>query len=246
MEVGTFDELEEEPKPRKLRRSRSGRGGPSGGNNEDGDDGNRGNNVPKGDGMEETNYPSNKFRIGMWFLLLVVMMTFGGLIAAYVVISTNDVLEWNPFQFPKQIWLSTALLFLSSLTYVIAKNALDSDKQERAKTWFVAATILGGVFISSQIFLWLSLYRQGVYMASNPYAGFFYILTAVHAVHVIGGIVALGYIVLTTCTSDFKQGRTPEPTRSMQMRSVGIGILWEDFGLCSSVCLVFGNNLWKS
>jgi len=62
----------------------------------------------------------------------------------------------------------------------------------------LATTVLGAAFISSQIILWLSLVKRGVYVQSNPYAGFFYILTAVHAVHVLGGIAALGYIVLRT------------------------------------------------
>jgi cytochrome c oxidase subunit 3 len=123
-------------------------------------------------------------------------MTFGGLFSAYIVLSTNKDLEWKPFSLPVQVWLSTALIIGSSLCYKIAQNKLNNNLQSAAKKWLLATTVLGGMFISSQILLWLQLVRSGVYMQSNPYAGFFYILTAVHAVHVIGGICGLGYIVL--------------------------------------------------
>ncbi len=57
-------------------------------------------------------------------------------------------------------------------------------------------TVLGAAFISSQILAWVMLNSRGFYVQSNPYAGFFYILTAVHAVHVLGGITALGSVLL--------------------------------------------------
>ena len=64
-------------------------------------------------------------------------------------------------------------------------------------------TVLGAAFISSQILAWFLLFRRGIYWEANPYAGFFYILTAVHAVHVIGGICALGTIVMRTWEKTF-------------------------------------------
>jgi cytochrome c oxidase subunit III len=196
MEVGTIETIEDKSKKTKIRPNLPDGGGSSGGNDDGGGFG--GDRNPGSDIYQEPDYQSNKFRIGMWFLLLVVMMTFGGLIAAYIVISTNHVLEWKPFQFPKQIWFSTAFLIGSSIAYVISKRALNNDNQEKAKNWLLATTVLGGMFVASQLLLWVLLNREGVYMAGNPYAGFFYILTAVHVVHVIGGIAALGYIVLRT------------------------------------------------
>ena len=134
----------------------------------------------------------------MWFVLLVVTMTFAVLIGAYIVISTNASLEWKPFGLPVQIWVSTAIILLSSLTYKFSQLDFYKENQKKAKTWLLVTTVLGGVFIASQILAWFALMRSGIKIQSNPYAGFFYILTAVHAVHVIGGICALGYIVLRT------------------------------------------------
>jgi cytochrome c oxidase subunit 3 len=124
------------------------------------------------------------------------MMTFGGLMAAYVVIATNGAAEWQPFSLPVQVWISTIILLASSVTYHFGWKALDRANREAAKRWFVATTILGAAFLSSQLLAWLELRSRGLYMSGNPYAGFFYILTGVHAVHVIGGLIALASVLL--------------------------------------------------
>ncbi len=202
MEIGTIETTVEEKERQRRANLSSGIGGGGnrnrgGGGNNGGDNG--GGNNPKDDFTEQTEpYSSNKLRIAMWFLLLVVIMTFGGLIGAYIVISTNGVMEWKPFDLPIQVWVSTFLILASSLTYKIAQRAIDSNKQQKARNWLLATTVFGGIFIASQILAWFELVRRGVYVQSNPYAGFFYILTAVHAVHVLGGIAALGYVVLRT------------------------------------------------
>ena len=208
MKVGTVETIEEKEKKRKISSSLGSGFGSNGGNkNGGGGGGSNGgdNNNPNNDSFEEAEtYQSNKFRIAMWFLLLVVMMTFGGLISAYVVISTNGVMEWKPFDLPLQVWISTNLILASSITYTISQKALNLNNQQKAKNWLLATTVFGGMFIGSQIMAWLELVRRDIYVQSNPYAGFFYILTSVHALHVVVGISALGYILLRTweATSD--------------------------------------------
>ncbi|HXG82951.1 MAG TPA: cytochrome c oxidase subunit 3 [Pyrinomonadaceae bacterium] len=198
LQVGTAETTVEEKKKLKKLAGLSGGSGSNGGKRNSGGGGNGGDNSNKNsDYLGDTErYSSDKFRIAMWFLLLVVLMTFGGLVGTYIVLATNNALEWEPFNLPKQVWFSTFLIVVSSLTYIIAQKALDAENQIKAKNWFSATTALGAIFISSQILSWAELVNRGVYVAGNPYAGFFYILTAVHALHVIGGICALGYIVL--------------------------------------------------
>lgn len=151
----------------------------------------------------DTSSNKNIPRIFTMFLLLVVLMTFGGLCGAYIVLATNGALEWRPFDLPYQVWISTAIILASSFTYHISKNLLWENRQEKAKKWLLITTVLGAAFISSQILAWFMLYRRGVYWSGNPYAGFFYILTAVHAVHVAGGICALGAIVIRSWYKTF-------------------------------------------
>ncbi|MGH9820658.1 MAG: cytochrome c oxidase subunit 3, partial [Pyrinomonadaceae bacterium] len=96
------------------------------------------------------------------------------------------------------IWVSTVIILASSITYHFAKVALDRENQPLAKKFLIVTTVLGAAFISSQILAWFALVERGLYVAGNPYAGFFYILTAVHVVHVLGGVIALGMILLKT------------------------------------------------
>jgi cytochrome c oxidase subunit 3 len=204
MEIGTAETILEKKKKARLKGMSTGTSGSRGGKNRGGGGGgsggdNGGGDLPDNDFAEQTETRSSKkLRVAMWFILLVVLMTFGGLIAAYVVISTNGVLEWSPFDLPRQVWISTALILSSSIAYKIFQRALNSEKQSTARKWLLATTVFGAAFIASQILVWLTLVRRGVYVQSNPYAGFFYILTAVHAFHVLGGIIALGNVTLRT------------------------------------------------
>jgi cytochrome c oxidase subunit 3 len=149
-------------------------------------------------------------------------------------------LEWKPFDLPVQIWISTILILASSATYTIANRAIQADNQPKAKKWFLATTVLGGTFISSQILSWLELVQQGIYVQSNPYAGFFYILTAVHALHVLGGIIALSYIVLRT----WNDVSTEREYRHRKEVSNAVGWYWHTVdGLWIVLFLLLG--FWK-
>jgi cytochrome c oxidase subunit 3 len=225
MKVGTIETSTQDEKKKKLRSSLSGGTGSNGGNKNRGGGGggsDNGDNNRRNDDFIEEAEPnsSNKLRITMWFLLLVVLMTFGGLISAYIVIATNGVMEWQPFALPVQVWVSTFLILTSSITYKIAQTALNAGDQQKAKNWFLATTVCGGMFIAFQLLAWVELVRRGVYVQSNPYAGFFYILTAVHAVHVIGGIVALGFIVLRTW------GKTSSDEELTKRQQVSNAVAW--------------------
>jgi cytochrome c oxidase subunit 3 len=232
MKVGTAEPIEE--KKKKKLKKRPGYQRSSGLGNDDGDSGDQdggsggnnfggGGNPPKKDKEAETEEPTNKSRIMMIFLLLVVLMTFGGLIGAYVVLSTNKAAEWKPFaNLPYQVWISTIIILTSSITYHFAKSALYKNLFEKAKKWFLATTCFGGLFISSQLLVWLELYNRGLYMRGNPYAGFFYILTAVHAVHVLGGILSLGYIILRT----WNKTRSDKELEKRKNDATAIGWYW--------------------
>lgn len=245
MKTGTIETISDKEERRKRRVRLSEGLGTSGGNNGGGGDDGGGNNGgdnknPKKREFEETDQPSgNKARILTVFLLLVVLMTFGGLIAAYIVVSSNGVLEWKPFAMPVQVWISTAIILASSFAYHIANSAIKQEKQEKAKKWLLVTTVLGGIFIASQLVLWLILYRS-YNVQSNPYAGFFYILTAVHAVHVLGGICALGSIVLKSWIPT----RSIEELERRQNLSNVVGWYWHTMdGLWLVLVILLG--FWK-
>jgi len=231
MKVGSTEIVTEPPKKRKVRAGISS-GRPSGG----------GNNNGGGDGPDDDKFgpfsrfphdptaePKDKTRITTTFLLGVVIMTFAGLLGAYFVLSINRAAEWQPFTLPLQVWISTVIIVASSFCYHFAMKAIRMNAQGSVRKWLIASSALGGIFISSQIIAWYELVQLGFYMYKNPYAGFFYILTIVHAVHVLGGIIALGAITLRTWYPT--QNSIDIERRINLSRSVGwywhlMGILW--------------------
>ena len=197
MEIGTLKTNIKAQKKLIKRATLSGLGGTGGGKNNGGNGGGSDGGDASNDSFTESYEKSfSKSKILTWFLLIVVLMTFGGLIAAYIVISTNGVIEWQPFNLPIQVYISTALILIGSITYTIAQKAISINDNQKSKNWLIATTVLGAMFISSQILAWFALVSRGYYLQSNPYAGFFYIMTALLAAHVLGGIIALGYVVL--------------------------------------------------
>ncbi len=232
MKTGVIEDHIDVKPPAKRLFSSAGSNPPTpggGGGNDDGADKYRDRNDFKDIDSEEDDQNRDKARVITWFLLIIVLMTFGGLIGAYVVIATNNVAEWKPFDLPFPIWISTALILTSSVVYHFAKTAIDHARNSDARKYLIATTAIGGIFIASQMIAWMALSAAGLYIEGNPYAGFFYILTGVHAVHLLGGIIALGAVLLRVW-NDTEYAPELEYRRNLA-RSVGyywhfMGVLW--------------------
>ena len=237
MDVGTIETLEEIEEPKKRRGGIV--GGPGPGGNGGGHDGG-GDGPDDGGDSRIQPFNSQKSRVFTFFLLIAIMMTFGGLIAAYVVIQANKVAEWRPFDLPIQVWISTAIIIASSVTYEMAKRAIARNFHPVAKKWLIVTTALGAAFVSSQLLAWVELTRRGLYMRGNPYAGFFYVLTAIHAVHVVGGICALGSILLRS----WQPTANDESIRQRIALSQVVGWYWHFMGVLWLVLFVL-LGFWK-
>src|SRR5713226_8410777 len=124
-------------------------------------------------------------------------MLFTALTSAYIVrsASSND---WQPIAMPRVLWLSTALIVISSITMEISRRSLRQRRDAGYGRWLIITVALGLAFLASQLLAWRQLVRQGAYMATNPYNSFFYLFTAAHGLHLLGGILALGYLLLRT------------------------------------------------
>ena len=136
----------------------------------------------------------SRYRLGAWAGVGSILMLFCALTSAYIVrsASSND---WQPWAIPKVLWLSTALILVSSVTLEISRRSLKQKSDSGYGRWLAFTTLLGLGFLGSQVFAWRQLARQGIYMASNPYSSFFYLFTAAHALHLLGGLCALTYLL---------------------------------------------------
>ncbi len=138
-----------------------------------------------------------RYRVGVWVAMASILMLFVALSSAYIVRSASAT-DWRPVAMPKVLWLSTALIIISSVTIEFARRSLKQQRNSIYLRWLMCTTALGLGFLGSQIIAWRQLARQGVYLASNPFSSFFYLLTAAHALHLLGGLCALAYLLIRT------------------------------------------------
>jgi cytochrome c oxidase subunit 3 len=131
----------------------------------------------------------------MWVALASIAMMFTALSSAYIVraASAND---WFPLAMPRVLLASTAIILLSSGTFEVARRKLKGLLVSGYSRWLMITALLGLAFLGSQLIAWRQLRAQGVYMATNPHSSFFYLLTAAHALHLFGGLIALLYLLV--------------------------------------------------
>lgn len=136
----------------------------------------------------------------MWIGIAAITMSFAAYTSALVV-RQGAAPDWQHFELPRILYLNTLLLLASSGTLergrrLILKEALwrtASTSQE--PTWLFLTLVLGLLFIAGQVFAWRDLAAQGLFLSTNPSSGFFYVFTALHALHLLGGVAALGYLL---------------------------------------------------
>ena len=146
-----------------------------------------------------------RYRVGMWVMMASVLMLFTALSSAYVVrsASAND---WIPLAMPRVLLLSTALILVSSLTLEKARRQLKATSEAGYTRWLLVTALLGIGFLGSQLMAWKQLAGQGVYLATNPHSSFFYLLTATHGIHLLGGLMALVFLLARTKLRPAKAG----------------------------------------
>lgn len=132
--------------------------------------------------------PVTAGRVGLWLFLAVATMVFAALLSAYIVRMGQS--DWHSLPKPRALWFNTGILLLSSVVLHWASNALHRGNQKRAQLGFLAGTILSVLFLVGQIWSWSVLQRLGYFLDTNPSSSFFYVLTAIHGLHLLGGLIA--------------------------------------------------------
>jgi cytochrome c oxidase subunit 3 len=130
---------------------------------------------------------------GLMVLLAATTMAFAAFTSAFVVRRgiSND---WVSFPLPRILWLNTAWLLASSVVLELARRSLKRGHRSEFNGYWTAGTILGLLFLLGQAVAWVQLNAAGIFVASNPSSSFFYLLTAAHGLHILGGLSALAYV----------------------------------------------------
>ncbi|MBI1357881.1 MAG: hypothetical protein GC160_26385 [Acidobacteria bacterium] len=160
-----------------------------------------------GDGSSGDGFQSgDRLRLAVWIGIAGIVMFFAAISSAMVVRRISD--DWRTLPMPPAIWVSTTLLLLSSGSFEVGRRQLKRGTL-RGLRWAVAATVaLGLGFLGAQLVGWSQLAERGVFLASNPSASFFYLLTGAHALHVAGGLAALGVLAVRVLRPDSGAPRT--------------------------------------
>lgn len=183
-----------------------------------------GNGSPKRNGggdLFSGHSAASRYRVGTWVMIASISMFFTALSSAYIVRAASAT-DWQPITMPRILWLSTALIVLSSFTIETAKRKLKSLLAGEYMKWLLLTGILGVGFLSSQLWAWQQLRHQGVFLSSNPHSSFFYLLTATHGVHLLGGLLALLYLLFRTR----QKADDVVAVAKRQARADAVGIYW--------------------
>ncbi len=127
-------------------------------------------------------------KLGLRVFLAVVTVLFSLLIMAYG--SRMEFEDWRPAPQPWLLWLNTAMLVLSSVAMQWAKVSARRGEIDGVTIGLIAGGIFAIAFLGGQILAWRQLNMMGAFDITNPAIGFFYLITGLHGLHLLGGLVA--------------------------------------------------------
>jgi cytochrome c oxidase subunit 3 len=157
-------------------------------------------------------------------------MSFAALTSALFVREGSGYSDWTHLSLPHILWFNTLALILSSFTLERARHRVaDFMRGNRVSrlepmAWLNATMGLGLIFVVGQYIAWLQLRSVGLYLPTNPNSSFFYVLTGVHAIHVLGGLGGLARVIFK-----FRSAALPLRRSTMDATSYYwhfMGVLW--------------------
>lgn len=126
-------------------------------------------------------------RLGLWLFLGTITMLFIGFTSAYIARRANA--GWGgDLTPPRLLWVNTLVLLASSVTVEGARRRL-RRWEPGVVAWLGFSGALGALFVAGQVAVWRSLTAQGVLLATSAHNSFFYLLTGLHVVHLLGALI---------------------------------------------------------
>ncbi|MFM1895654.1 MAG: hypothetical protein RLZZ385_728 [Pseudomonadota bacterium] len=131
-------------------------------------------------------FPVEAEKVALGFFLMVIVVVFSLFTVSYFL--RMEMPDWTPLADPGQLWFNTGLLVISSVLFQWTRNSIRDGQDKNVKLGLLSGGLFAIGFILAQWLVWQDLQSQGYYLASNPAAAFFYLMTGLHAVHLIGGL----------------------------------------------------------
>ena len=136
-------------------------------------------------------------RVGLWVFLAVITSLFGLFLSAYYMRLTGHhgsgpATDWAALSEPPVLWLNTLLLIAASIAMQASKKAVRDGSVERSFSSLLVGGLLTLAFLGGQFYAWGQVRNTEFFTPANPALAFFYLLTAVHGVHLLGGLYVWG------------------------------------------------------
>jgi cytochrome c oxidase subunit III len=128
-------------------------------------------------------------KFALWVAIASMIMMFGALTSAFIVRRAAG--NWLEFQLPAIFFISTAVIALSSLTLQMSFNSYKKGLEKPYKNWLAVTFVLGLAFVVLQYMGWVALTEIGAGFTANPSSSFVWVISGLHAAHVLGGIGCL-------------------------------------------------------
>ena len=132
--------------------------------------------------------------LGLRFFLIIVTILFTAISLAYV--ERMQASDWRPMPEPWLLWINTAMLVLSSLAMHRAWTGAYRGSMKDVRVGLFVGGAFAFAFLAGQTWAWQQLIALGYFAKANPANAFFYMITALHALHLFGGVVAWGRTVV--------------------------------------------------
>ena len=129
-------------------------------------------------------------KIALLSFIAVVTSLFALFLSAYMM--RMKMADWSPLTEPKLLWLNTGLLVLASIAFQLTRGAVTKDQLLTVKTGLITGGVCTALFLLGQLVAWQQLNAGGYFMSGNPANAFFYVLTALHGMHLLGGMWVWG------------------------------------------------------
>lgn len=141
--------------------------------------------------VPNTAHRDYQLHLGMGIFLGTVTMLFAAFSSAYIVRGATSQ-DWQAIQLPSFLWLNTLVIVISSVSLEFARRAGKNGDWRRSGIWLGATLVLAMLFFGGQVAAWRWLWALDIGVPTTPHASFFFILTGLHGVHLVAGLIVLG------------------------------------------------------
>ena len=162
----------------------------------------------------------------LWISMVSMTMMFIGLTSAYIVSSNRE--DWVSFELPSALYISTLLIILSSITFVLAKRSISSDNRSSTSVFLILTLVLGIGFVYYQVQGFYELRASGLYLAGKDSvvsASLLIVISFAHLIHVFAGFIVL----LVVIYNHFKKRYNATETLGLELGAIFwhfVDILW--------------------